>query len=59
MEHLEQPHWQVGTLLSLAPRLGKLHRLINCEERGTQDWGPIVDQDYQQEAVRPMEDSSA
>ena len=56
--HHEQPHWQVWTLLSLAPRLDKLHYLTTCEERGTQDWGPRVVQDYQQEAVRPMEDSN-
>jgi len=29
--------WQVWTLLSPVPHLGKLHRLATCEERGTQD----------------------
>ena len=51
-------NWQVWTLLSPVPRLGKLHRLATREERGTQDRGPQVHQACQQGAVRPMEDSN-
>ena len=40
------------------PRLGKLHPLATCEERGTQAWGSRVHQAGQQGAVRPMEDSN-
>ena len=38
------------------PRLDKLHRLANREKWGTQDRGPRVFYDYQQKAVRSMED---
>jgi len=48
-------YWQVWTLLSQVPRLGKLHRLATREERGTQDQGPRVVQDYQQGTVRPTD----
>jgi len=50
----QQTHWQVWTLLSPVPRLGKLHRLTTSEKRGTQDRGPRVHQARQQGAVRLM-----
>ena len=37
MENHQQTNWQVWTLLSPVPRLGKLHRLATHEERGTWD----------------------
>jgi len=55
-ENNQQTHWQVWTLLSPVPRLGKHHRLVTREERGTQDRESRVHQTHQQGAVRPMED---
>jgi len=40
VENNQQTYWQVGTLLSPVPYLGKFHRLATCEEQGTQDWQP-------------------
>ena len=37
MENHQQTYWQVWTLLPPVPRLGKFHRLVIGEERGTQD----------------------
>jgi len=54
----QQTYWQVWTLLSQVPGLGKLHRLATRQKRGTQAWGPQVHQADQQGAVRPMEDSN-
>jgi len=39
-------------------RLGRLHHLATCEERGTQDQVLQVYQTGQQGAVRPMEDAN-
>ena len=58
MENHYQTLWQVWTLLSPVPRLGKLHRLATREERGTQDRGSRVHQAGQQGAVRSKEDSN-
>jgi len=44
--------------LACVPRLGKLHCLATCEERGTHDMGARVHQAGQQGAVRPMEDTN-
>jgi len=55
-EH-RQTYWQVWTLLSPVPCLGKLHRVTTHEERSTQDWGSRVHQARQQPAVRPVKDS--
>ena len=40
VENNQQTYWQVWTLLPPAPRLGKFHRLVTREERGTQDRRP-------------------
>ena len=37
VENHQQTNWQFWTLFSPVPRLGKLHRLATCEERGTKD----------------------
>ena len=58
MEKHQQTYWQVWTLLSPVPRLGKLHRLATREEWGTQDRRPLVHQARQQGAVLSMEDSN-
>ena len=52
VENNQQTCWQVWTLLSPVPRLGKLHRLATREERGTQDRRPRVHQVRQQAAIR-------
>jgi len=67
VEHHQQTHWHVWTLLSPVPRLGKLHRLTTLEERGTQWLGganpPDLDarirQTCQQESVPLVEGSKA
>jgi len=58
VENNRQTYWQVWTLLSPVPRVGKFYRLSTREERGTQDRRPRVRQARQQAAVRPMEDSN-
>ena len=58
VENNQQTYWQVWTLLSPVPRLGKFHHITTREERGTQDRRPRVHQARQQTAVRPMEDSN-
>ena len=58
VETNQQTHWQVWTLLSPVPRLGKFHRLATREERGTQGRRLRVYQVRQQAAVRSMEDSN-
>jgi len=58
VENNQQTYWQAWTLLSPVPRLGKFHRLVTREERGTQNLRPRVHQARQQTAVRPMEDSN-
>ena len=37
VENNQQTYWQVWTLLTRVPRLGKFHCLAVGEERGTQD----------------------
>jgi len=54
----QQTYWQVWTLLTRVPRLGKFHRLAIGEERSTQVKQLRAHQARQQGAVRPMEDSN-
>jgi len=51
VENNQQTYWQVWTLLSPVPRLGKLHRLATREERGTQDRGSRVSEPFRSEEL--------
>jgi len=51
VEKNQQTYWQVWTLLSPVPHLGKFHRHATREEQGTQDRRPLVHQARQQTAV--------